>query len=201
MDHLPLFDFYAAKFAKAGHPLFMVGGSSRDLLLGFEVRDFDFVSDATPEETLSILGEGDDTFARFGTITLKKDGVPIDFMTFREEGEYGDSRHPSFIRFVKDIKVDAKRRDFTINALYIDDQYQVHDFYHGLSDLKAGLIRFIGDPDIRIQEDPLRILRAKRFAKRFNFQIEEKTMEAMQRNEGLLSKLNPEKVLMESKKE
>ena len=198
---LPLFDEFAAKFADKGHVLYMVGGTSRDLLLGLEVRDFDFVSDATPEETLAILGEGDKTFAKYGTITLKREDGPIDFMTFREEGEYGDSRHPSLIRFVKDMAIDAKRRDFTINALYIDPSYRVHDFYGGQEDLKNKLIRFIGDPETRIKEDPLRILRAKRFASRLGFALEEQTAKAIEANLGLLEKLNPEKVKMEAKKE
>lgn len=198
---LALFDSYAALFKKHGFSLFMVGGTSRDLLLGLEVRDFDFVSRATPEETLAILGEGDATFAKYGTITLRKHGHPIDFMTFREEGDYSDSRHPSFIRFVKEMEIDAKRRDFTINALYIDADYNVHDFYGGLEDLKNGVIRFIGDPKKRIEEDPLRILRAERFARRFGFKIEENSAKAIEELCPLLDKLNPEKVLQESKKE
>ena len=196
-----LFDHYAALFAKHGITLYMVGGSARDYLLGLEVRDFDFVSKATPEQTLSILGEGDDTFARFGTISLRKNGTPIDFMTFREEGDYGDSRHPSYIKFVEDIELDSNRRDFTINALYIDPEYKVFDFHGGLTDLKNKVIRFIGDPEKRIKEDPLRILRAKRFSKRLGFAIDPESKRAMDELMPLLEKLNPEKVMMESKKE
>ncbi|MBQ9457768.1 MAG: CCA tRNA nucleotidyltransferase [Bacilli bacterium] len=135
----PLFDEYAKLFAQAGVDLFMVGGTSRDYLLGKEIRDVDFVSASTPEETLKILGEGNDRFAKYGTITLKKGDTAIDFMTFREEGGYTDSRHPTQIRFITDMERDSYRRDFTINAIYIGRDYQIHDFHGGMADLEAGL--------------------------------------------------------------
>ena len=198
---LASFDHYAALFAAQGVRLYMVGGTSRDYLLGLPVRDFDFVSSAVPEKTLEILGEGDATFAKYGTISLRKEGFCADFMTFRKESGYLDSRHPACIEFVDDIRLDAARRDFTINAIYIDSDYKIHDFYHGQEDLKNGVIRFIGDPDQRIQEDPLRILRAERFARRLGFAIEPLSLAAIERGRPLLAKLNPEKIKMESKKE
>lgn len=201
MERLPIFDKFAALFAKEGVELYLIGGSSRDLLLGKEVRDLDFVSSATPEKTLSILGKGDSTFARFGTISLKEEGFSIDFMTFREEGEYNDKRHPSYIKFVKDMYIDSLRRDFTINAIYIDSSYKAHDFHHGLEDLNQGIIRFIGNPKKRIEEDPLRILRAERFAKRLGFQIEKESLEAINLFRPLLEQINPEKIRMEKEKE
>ena len=197
----PLFDEYAARFAKAGFDLYMVGGASRDFLLGKEIRDVDFVSAATPEQTLAILGEGNDAFAKYGTISLKKDGYSIDFMTFREESGYQDSRHPSNIKFIQDMEKDSWRRDFTINAIYIGRDYEIHDFHGGIADLKAGLIRFIGDPRKRIEEDPLRILRGERFAKRLGFAFEEETGKAIEELRPLLNKLNPEKIRMETQKE
>jgi tRNA nucleotidyltransferase (CCA-adding enzyme) len=196
----PLFDEYAKLFAQAGVDLFMVGGTSRDYLLGKEIRDVDFVSASTPEETLKILGEGNDRFAKYGTITLKKGDITIDFMTFREEGGYTDSRHPTQIRFITDMERDSYRRDFTINAIYIGRDYQIHDFHGGMADLEAGLIRFIGDPHTRIKEDPLRILRARRFASRLGFTIESESLRAMEELKDQLSLLSPDKVLMESKK-
>lgn len=197
----PLFDEYAKLFAQAGVDLFMVGGTSRDYLLGKEIRDVDFVSASTPEETLKILGEGNDRFAKYGTITLKKGDTAIDFMTFREEGGYTDSRHPTQIRFITDMERDSYRRDFTINAIYIGRDYQIHDFHGGMADLEAGLIRFIGDPRKRIEEDPLRILRGERFARRLGFAFEAETKKAMDELRPLLSKLNPEKIKMEEEKE
>ncbi|MBR4275094.1 MAG: hypothetical protein IKQ34_03705, partial [Bacilli bacterium] len=117
-----------------------------------------------------------------------------------QEGEYNDSRHPSNVIFVKDPKLDYVRRDFTINAMYLDEDYNVIDFSTGQEDLKKKLIRFIGDPYKRIEEDPLRIARAERFAKTLGFEIEEKTQQAIKDKRDLLGKLNPEKLKEEQRK-
>ncbi|MFA5480777.1 MAG: hypothetical protein WC282_00095 [Bacilli bacterium] len=181
-------------FAKHGFALYMIGGTSRDYLLNREVLDYDFVTDATPEQMATFLVDIDDTFARFGTICLIYKNQKIDIVTFREEGEYTDFRHPESINYIRDIRKDHVRRDFTINALYIDQNFKVYDFAGGLKDLQEGVIRLIGDPDKRLKEDPLRILRAERFAKKLNFRIEEKTFQAMERNRHLLSKINADKI-------
>lgn len=178
----------------------MIGGTSRDYLLGREFADYDFVTSATPEEERPFLPQADFTFAKFGSIKLKENGVEVDFTTFREEGEYKDSRHPSYIKFILDPKIDSFRRDFTVNAIYIDQEGKILDYHGGLEDLNAKLIRFIGDPRQRIVEDPLRILRAERFAATLGFQIEEKTKEAITELRPLLNKLNPEKIKMEKQK-
>jgi tRNA nucleotidyltransferase (CCA-adding enzyme) len=159
------------------------------------------VTDATPEEEKAFLPDLEMTFARFGSVHLKTEAGDIDITTMRRESGYKDSRHPSKIEFIRDLKEDSLRRDFTINALYIDCQGNVSDYHGGLEDLKNRLIRFIGDPVTRIQEDPLRILRAERFAKRLGFQIEENTEKAMEEHRDLLRLLNPEKIAMEMKKE
>lgn len=179
----------------------MIGGTSRDYLLGLAPSDYDFVTNAKPEEIASFLPGLDMTFARFGSTKIKDEGIEIDFTTFRKEGEYKDYRHPSYIAFIDSMEEDSHRRDFTVNALYVDQDGKVYDFHHGLEDLEKKLIRFIGDPDTRIKEDPLRILRAERFAKRLHFEIESVTEEAIERNRPLLGKLNQEKVKMEAKKE
>lgn len=197
----PLFLKYSKIYADHGYSLYMVGGSARDHLLGKEIRDLDFVTDATPEESFTFLKEVGKQFARFGIITIKDDGQYIDIATFRKESGYVDSRHPNKIVFVKDMYTDSCRRDFTINALYVDANEKVYDFHDGLKDLHDGIIRFIGDPMTRVKEDPLRILRARRFAKRFGFRIEPLTEKAIVEGEPLLLKLNPEKVIMEQKKE
>jgi tRNA nucleotidyltransferase/poly(A) polymerase len=188
-------------YAEHGHRLFLVGGTSRDLLLGIDPSDIDLVTDATPEEEKAFLPNLEMTFARFGSVHLKTEAGDIDITTMRRESGYKDSRHPSKIEFIRDLKEDSLRRDFTINALYIDCQGNVSDYHGGLEDLKNRLIRFIGDPATRIQEDPLRILRAERFAKRLGFQIEENTEKAMEEHRDLLRLLNPEKIAMEMKKE
>jgi tRNA nucleotidyltransferase/poly(A) polymerase len=188
-------------YAEHGHRLFLIGGTSRDLLLGIDPSDIDLVTDATPEEEKAFLPDLEMTFARFGSVHPKTEAGDIDITTLRRESGYKDSRHPSKIEFIRDLKEDSLRRDFTINALYIDCQGNVSDYHGGLEDLKNRLIRFIGDPATRIQEDPLRILRAERFAKRLGFQIEENTEKAMEEHRDLLRLLNPEKIAMEMKKE
>jgi tRNA nucleotidyltransferase/poly(A) polymerase len=178
----------------------MIGGTSRDFLLGVDPADFDFVTDATPEQEKAFLPEANYRFACFGSIKAKVDGVSVDITTLREEEGYADHRHPTKIRFITDLKKDSFRRDFTINALYVDTEGKVIDFHDGLSDLKNRLIRFIGDPHTRIKEDPLRILRARRFASRLGFTIESESLRAMEELKDQLSLLSPDKVLMESKK-
>ena len=187
-------------FKENGYRLYMIGGTTRDYLLGLDVFDFDFVTDATPEEIKSFLPDADFTFAKFGSVRVKVDGVKVDVTTLRVEEDYGDFRHPGKIRFVKTIEEDYVRRDFTINAIYIDEDFKVIDPSHGLEDLKNKLIRFIGDPEKRIKEDPLRILRANRFANKLGFKIEENSQKAMEKLNYLLDKLNPDKIKEEERK-
>lgn len=198
--NLPIFETYRKKFEENGYPLYIVGGTSRDLLLGLTPKDWDFVTSATPEQEKGFLSDADYTFAKFGSIKSKFNGAEVDITTLREEGGYSDFRHPSYIRFVSSPEVDSIRRDFTINALYIDGKGDILDFHGGQDDLKNKLVRFIGDPYKRIEEDPLRILRAERFASRLGFALEGKTFKAMQELRPLLSKLNPEKVKLEERK-
>lgn len=194
------FDFLKDVFSKNGFHLYVVGGTVRDFLLGKEITDLDFVTDATPEEEMKFIPEADFTFKKFGAVRYPYKGKHIDITTLRQEGEYNDSRHPSKVTFVKDPKLDYVRRDFTINAMYLDEEYKVIDFSSGQEDLKKKLIRFIGDPIKRIEEDPLRIARAERFAKSLGFEIEEKTLQAIKSKRDLLEKLNPEKLKEEERK-
>ena len=194
------FEILKILFNQNGYRLYMVGGTSRDFLLGRDYEDRDFVTDATPEEEKSFLPNAEYQFAKFGSIRVKVAGIKVDITTLRIEGEYNDKRHPSLVKFVKDIEEDYVRRDFTINAIYIDEAYQVHDFANGIDDLNSGIIKFIGDPDKRIAEDPLRIVRAERFAETLGFDLDETTKEAIMRNRGLLDELNPEKINEEKRK-
>ena len=178
----------------------MIGGTSRDFLLDIEILDYDFVTDATPEEMREFLANANFVFAKYGCVKVKYDSFNVDITTLREESKYVDSRHPNEIKFTKDIKIDSKRRDFTINAIYIDENYNIFDFYNGQSDLENKIIRMIGDPNERIQEDPLRILRAYRFATIYNLSIEKGLADSISRNKELLSKLNKEKVKEELNK-
>lgn len=195
-----IFTKLAGIFNKNGFKLYMIGGTTRDYLLGLDVFDFDFVSDATPDEMSKFLDDADFTFAKFGAVRVKVDGIKVDVTTLRVEEDYSDYRHPGKIRFVRTIEEDYKRRDFTINAIYMDENFKVIDPANGQADLKAKLIRFIGDPEKRIKEDPLRILRAKRFAEKLGFEIEEKSQKAIEKLSYLVDKLNPDKIKEEERK-
>lgn len=195
-----LFNFLNTKFQENGFSIFEVGGSVRDSLLGLDVFDFDFATDATPEEMMKFLPDVSDAFAKYGCIKYKGEFGRAEITTFRIEEEYDDFRHPNKIHFVKSLNEDYKRRDFTINALYRDYEGNIYDPSNGLEDLKNKVIRFIGNPETRIKEDPLRIIRAKRFAKKLNFSLEEKTSKAIDELSSLLEKLNPQKVLEEERK-
>lgn len=195
-----VFDSVALIFNRHGYRLYMVGGATRDYLLDRPILDYDFVTDATPEEMKTFLPDADYTFSKFGTVRIKVNHVKVDITTLRIEDEYVDYRHPSKVVFTKDIKKDFVRRDFTINAIYMDEEYNIIDYCGGLNDLNNKLIRFIGDPDKRIKEDPLRILRAERFEKKLGFKIEDETFKAIERNRHLIEELNPQKVEAELKK-
>lgn len=195
----PIFEHFSKLFKEHSFKLYMIGGTSRDHLLGIVPNDFDFVTDASPDEMKSFL-EGDYTFIRFGVVKVKFNNIHADIVSMRKESDYKDYRHPKNVTYVKTIIEDYLRRDFTINAIYIDLEGNIIDPSGGLLDLKDGIIRFIGDPETRIKEDPLRILRAERFSKKLKFEIDEKTSVAIERNRELLNKLNPDKINMELKK-
>lgn len=190
----------AKLFNKNGYRLYMIGGTSRDYLLGIDFSDYDFCTDATPSDMKKFLPNASYTFEKYGSVQLKIDGIHVDITTLRIEDSYVDNRHPLNIKFTKKLEEDYKRRDFTINAIYIDENFQSIDYCGGLTDLNNKIIRFIGNPNIRIKEDPLRILRAERFQRKLNFIFEENTKKAIENNHNLISKLNPQKVEQELKK-
>lgn len=195
-----LFKFLDKTFKENGFSIFEVGGSVRDEILGVEVFDFDFATDATPEDMMKFLKDTNDTFAKYGCIKYKGEHGRAEITTFRVEEEYDDFRHPTKIKFVKSLKEDYLRRDFTINAIYKDVDGNIYDPANGVEDIKNKVIRFIGEPEKRIKEDPLRILRAKRFASKLGFEIEPKTAKAMEKLSYLLEKLNPDKIKEEERK-
>ncbi len=201
METIPPFDRLAALYRRHGYSLYLVGGTSRDLLLGLLPDDLDACSDARVEEAVPFLpSDVDLSFSRYGRIKMGKEYGKMEITTLREEGPYLDHRHPSAIRFVRNLKEDSFRRDFTINAIYLDAEYRPIDFHGGLGDLEKGIIRTIGDPYVRFQEDPLRIPRAERLALRLGFSIEERTLEALKACYPLLAELNPAKLKEEERK-
>lgn len=195
-----LFDYLKDIFNKNGFRLYMIGSTSRDYLLNKEIKDYDFVTDATPLEVSKFL-DCNLTFSRFGCVKYKKDNKHVDIVTLRKEFDYEDNRHPNKVEFIKDVNEDYKRRDLTINAIYIDENYKILDISKdGYNDLLNKKLHFIGDPLKRIKEDPLRILRAKRFALEYNLDIDESLVKLLEENKDLLNNLSKAKIDEEMRK-
>ncbi len=169
----------------AGHQAYLVGGCVRDLLLGHEPADYDVTTNATPDEVMRIFPETYAVGAQFGVVLVPvrdAGGNTIEVATFRTDIGYSDGRHPDQVRFSKSAQEDVQRRDFTINGLLFDPiKDEVLDFVGGRKDLKDGIIRAIGRPELRFAEDKLRMLRAVRFAARFGYTIEPETLAAIQK--------------------
>lgn len=200
MDLLELIKELNAKFKLIGCNIYAVGGTVRDFILKKDLTDFDFATDASPSETKSILERYDDTFSQYGVIIYRYENKKLEITSFRKENLYLDSRHPQKIEFVKDMQIDYKRRDFTINALYMDDTGKIYDFCDGLNDLHNKIIRVIGDIDTRMKEDPLRILRALRFMMTLDFTLDKNLEKYIYEHTYLLNKLNVDKVKQEIRK-
>lgn len=188
-------------FEENGFSLYLVGGTVRDYLLNFPLDDMDVVTDATPEDIKKFLPDASFTFARFGSVSYKTNKkVKFDITTLREEKGYEDGRHPDKIHFVKDLSVDVKRRDFTVNALYMNSKFEVIDYVDGEKDLSNHILRMVGNPELRIKEDPLRIIRALRFSIDYKLSIDKELDLAIRNNISLLEKLNIEKIHQDIRK-
>ena len=164
----------------AGHAAYAVGGCVRDSLLGQTPHDWDLCTSATPEQVLELFGKAHciPTGLQHGTVTVKHGGELYEITTFRTEGAYSDGRHPDHVAFVPDVKEDLARRDFTINAMAYNVEEGLIDPFGGQSDLAVGIVRAVGEPQRRFEEDALRILRLYRFAARFGFAIDPATGQA-----------------------
>ena len=164
----------------AGHAAYAVGGCVRDSLLGQTPHDWDLCTSATPEQVLELFGKAHciPTGLQHGTVTVKHSGELYEITTFRTEGAYSDGRHPDHVAFVPDVKEDLARRDFTINAMAYNAEEGLIDPFGGQNDLAAGIVRAVGEPQRRFEEDALRILRLYRFAARFGFAIDPATGQA-----------------------
>ena len=183
----------------AGFECYCVGGCVRDWLMGIEPHDYDCCTSATPEEMQSIFAGRQLVLAglKHGTVAVVTAEGIVEITTFRTEGGYTDSRHPDWVRFVRNLREDLARRDFTVNAMAYSPRHGLSDPFGGQEDLKKGILRAVGDPDLRFREDALRILRGLRFAARFGFQIEENTRRAMDRQIAGLDSLARERVMTE----
>ena len=201
---LLIFPEYAIKCIEAitenGFEAYFVGGCVRDGILGRNCDDIDITTSATPEEIISLFPHTVPTGIKHGTVTIIIDKHPIEVTTFRQEFGYNDSRHPDEVVFVSNLEDDLSRRDFTINALACDKNGKIIDIFNGLLDLKAGIIKAVGEPKKRFEEDALRIVRAYRFASVLGFKIDENTRNAAITLSSKINSISGERLLGELKK-
>lgn len=183
----------------AGFEAYAVGGCVRDSLLGKTPNDWDITTSAKPEDMKSVFADFHciDTGIKHGTVTVVIDGEPLEITTFRLDGEYEDNRHPKSVTFTSNLGADLGRRDFTVNAMAYSKMTGTVDLFGGENDLKNKIIRCVGDPDRRFNEDALRILRALRFASALDFEIEEKTAQSLLKNRALLGNISEERIAKE----
>lgn len=183
----------------AGFEAYAVGGCVRDSLLGKTPNDWDITTSAKPEDMKSVFVDFHciDTGIKHGTVTVVIDGEPLEITTFRLDGEYEDNRHPKSVTFTSNLGADLGRRDFTVNAMAYSKMTGTVDLFGGQNDLKNKIIRCVGDPDRRFNEDALRILRALRFASALDFEIEEKTAQSLLKNRALLGNISEERIAKE----
>lgn len=181
----------------AGYEAYFVGGSVRDTILGLPIHDVDIATSAYPAEIKAIFKKTVDTGIEHGTVMVIEHGEGYEITTFRTESTYQDFRRPDHVEFVRSLKEDLKRRDLTINALAMDTNGQIVDLFDGLADLEQQIIRAVGDPNERYYEDALRMMRTVRFASQLDFEIEEKTQQAIQENAYLLEKISVERIHVE----
>ena len=181
------------KLSQNGFQAYVVGGAVRDLLTQTPTTDWDFTTDATPEQIKKLFP---DSFYdnNFGTVGVKSEEKVLEITTFRSESGYSDRRRPDKVSWGKNLKEDLTRRDFTINAMAIDLQLKLTDPFYGQEDLKAKLIRAVGEADKRFQEDALRMMRAIRFASQLGFSIEPKTLAAITKNSSLIKQIACERI-------
>ncbi|MBT4917604.1 CCA tRNA nucleotidyltransferase [Candidatus Peregrinibacteria bacterium] len=179
---------------KAGHEAYWAGGCVRDMLLGIEPKDFDIVTSAKPDEIEELLEHTIPIGKQFGVILAIQNGHNFEIATFRSDSGYSDGRRPDAIEFTN-AEEDAKRRDFTINAIFYDPiEDKIMDYVDGQKDMKDELIRFIGEPEERIKEDHLRILRAIRFKNEYDMQYHPDTYQAVKKHVKLIEDISKERV-------
>lgn len=189
---------FAVPFTESGYSLYIVGGAVRDHLLGRPTNDYDFATDAAPQQVMRLFRNVIPTGIQHGTVTVLFKGASYEVTTFRTDGAYKDNRHPDQVTFVRSLDEDLRRRDFTINALAVDvSNGQLVDRHGGLQDIADRKIRAIGIPLQRFHEDALRIIRACRFASQLGFDIDGETMAAMADVSGNLTSVSGERIRAE----
>lgn len=185
-----------------GFEAYIVGGCVRDCLLGIEPKDWDIATSALPSDIIECFMDFKviETGIKHGTVAVIVNMLSIEVTTFRTEGKYTDNRRPDYVNFIDNIEMDLKRRDFTINAMAYNHKNGIIDFFSGIKDLKLKLIKCVGNPDDRFNEDGLRILRALRFASVLEFSIESTTSQSIHKNKELLKNISSERLSSEFNK-
>ena len=195
-------EYIISELEKAGYRADTVGGSVRDLLLGKSPYDYDITTSATPDKTKAVFSHMRtvDTGIKHGTVSLIIDSQAYEITTYRVDGEYKDSRHPEEVFFTQRIEEDLARRDFTVNAIAYSPSHGITDPFGGRQDIADKVIRAVGDPYLRFDEDALRILRGVRFSATLGFNIEENTSAAIREKKHLLKNVSAERIYVEIKK-
>jgi poly(A) polymerase len=185
---------------QSGYEAYFVGGCVRDFILGNASSDYDIVTSALPDQVIKLFPSTISIGAKFGVIAVIVQDCPYEVATFRSDDVYEDGRHPSQVHF-SSAKEDVFRRDFTINGLLMDPETnEITDYVNGRSDIEKKIIRTIGNPDNRFNEDYLRMLRAIRFAANLNFAIETQTLKAIEKNASKINQISAERVREELSK-
>lgn len=192
--------FIIDELTKNGYEAFAVGGCVRDTILGRIPNDWDITTSARPEDVKAIFARTIDTGIEHGTVTVMLNREGFEVTTYRIDGEYEDNRHPKEVVFTPDLKEDLRRRDFTINAMAYNNKAGIVDEFGGIEDLQNSVIRCVGIPEERFNEDALRILRAVRFAAQLNFRIDSYTAEAVKKLSENLVNISRERIQAEMEK-
>lgn len=193
-------EYVLSRLKENGYQAYVVGGAVRDFLMGKTPHDYDLTSDALPSQISDVFKDfyQEHSGEKHGTIRVIVDHKPIEITTFRCDEGYTDYRRPDNVEFVKDVYIDSKRRDFSINAFYYSEGH-IYDFHEGLEDLNNKVIKTIGNPSTRFHEDALRILRAIRFSAKLGYEIESKTKTALLDCKEELNLIAKERILIELK--
>ena len=182
------------KLEEASFEAYFVGGCVRDMLMGAQPGDWDITTSATPEQIKKIFKRTVDTGIKHGTVTIVSGGSNYEVTTYRLDGEYLNFRHPEQVIFTSELREDICRRDFTVNAIAYHPEKGYIDFFDGIKDIEAKIIRGVGDAAVRFEEDALRMLRAVRFACRLGFDIDNDTFTALQKNSELIAHVSMERI-------
>ena len=196
----PEIEYILSVFEKNGCEAYLVGGCVRDMLTGTPPHDYDITTSAEPDYTMQLFEKTVPTGVKHGTVTVIYGGYSAEVTTYRSDGKYSDSRRPDSVTFVKTLKEDLARRDFTVNALAYSPSEGIKDYFGGSEDIEKKLLRAVGDPMRRFKEDALRILRLFRFSSVLGFEIEAETLNAALKSASLLKCISSERILEELEK-